>query len=73
MGVTSRQELMIELSSHGLSQAEIARVLGVSRNSVNAAFSHLFPNMGEDRVREAKIAQASEELRDAVLKQGGHR
>lgn len=73
MGVTRREQQMLNLSEQGLNDGEIAEEMGVKRSSVRRTLRLLRVDFSAERRDRAATAAASEQLKLSVQALGGHR
>jgi DNA-binding NarL/FixJ family response regulator len=72
MGVTNREQEMLDLADEGMGVDEIARRMGISRYSVTQVLGRLSWSRAADVAREAAIRAGSQRLAAAIAA-GGYR
>jgi FixJ family two-component response regulator len=73
MSLTSREQEMICLHDQGLNHSQIAREMGIKRDSVERTLRLLDAGPQEDQRHRRMIAKGSEELLRRLRDAGGHR
>lgn len=70
MGVTAREQQIIDLYDAGKSSEQIAETMGVKTSYVVQRLGFLSGSRAEDRVREAAIAAGSAALLASLKREG---